>query len=411
MSTKECQVNQEMVPIMVDYQDTINEDDVLRSAPAYSNILTTRHYLRLAIDCAHSTLMFLLPSFISDRFGRDRKAAKPPHPTAFLDGLRGWAASVIFFHHTHYFFFNSKNGWGLRDDENQWWRLPVIHMMFLGHPVISIFFVVSGFTLSIRPLEQMRSGGAAQSKLLSTLSSATIRRPIRLYGPLVASAFLVLLLGRSGIYEYSRSFIPGFLEWDEHHYQRQRPEFWADFWFWVTSTGKFFFAHIYHYSTPAAWYPWDIHMWTIPVEYRCSFALYLTQLALARIRTRVRTLTLLGLVILAVLEDWWDMMLFWAGMLLCDLYLEYSATHSVHAIRLPTSARTYTTPITSAPSRRYFFVALHAANLYSALHLLSIPEDYCYLTPGFKTICALTPPTMGQDEVIQFRFWAALGAI
>lgn len=99
----------------------------------------------------------------------------------------------------------------------------------------------------------MRSG--ADGDLLKTLTSMTIRRPIRLYGPLIASSLLVFLLGRLGVYAYTGTFTKGFLEWDEGHYHPQSPYILTDFYIWAKSTVNFCLAQIDHWSTPAAHYP------------------------------------------------------------------------------------------------------------------------------------------------------------
>lgn len=149
-------------------------------------------------------------------------------------------------------------------------------------------------------------------------------------------------------------------------------------------------------------------MWTIPVEYRCSLDLYLTQLAVARLRIRIRIMTLFCLTILAVYQDWWDMMLFWAGMLLCELYMEYLArsSHTARILTMKPSASIY-----SLWGRRYTLAALHVVNLFSTLYFLSIPEDSCEYTPGFRTLCSFTSRTMAQGGAIGFRFWAGVDAI
>jgi len=347
---------------------------------------------------------FLLPSFITSHFGADEKPSIV-HSTAWLDGLRGWAAVVVFFHHTHYLFFNSNDGWHFNEKAVQLWRLPVIHSVFMGHTAVSVFFVVSGFTLSLQPVKLMQNGDS--TKLFSILSSAAIRRPFRLYGPLIVSTFLVFMFGRLGAFAYSETYIAGFLAWSEYHYKIQRPEFWLDFWLWLKQTLNFCTADIYHWTTPMAKaYVWDPHLWTIPVEFRCSMTLYLTQLAVGRMKSRMRLSVLIGLTVLSVFRDWWGIQLFWAGMILCELY----TLHSSHAVRaLPVTSTTSTIAQNRIP---FIMSALHAVNLVSAFYLLSIPEVGCDKTPGFIILCNnLTPSGMSHWWPVAFRFWAGVGAV
>ena len=64
---------------------------------------------------------------------------------------------------------------------------------------MSIFFVLSGHVLSIKPLQHIRSGNS--SALLTSLSSSLFRRPIRLFLPTIPAilaTFLGLYFGWNG---------------------------------------------------------------------------------------------------------------------------------------------------------------------------------------------------------------------
>jgi len=390
--------------LLTDYPETggeqapIHDDDRM---PPKINKFFARYTFML------SCLVPRFPTASSTSSTSGNPTQKKVHATAWLDGLRGWAAFNVFFHHAHYLLFASEEGWGVNDGARQWWRLPIVHTLFGGHTAVSVFFVVSGFTLSVKPITQMRKGD--RDGLLTTLGSATFRRPVRLYGPVFASTFMVFLLGRLGMYAYAARFMPGFTVTEDKHYKQQADAFLDDFWQWLRRSINFYVANVDHWSSPAAGdHIWNTQMWTIPVEFRCSFALYLTQLALGRFSPRSRMLCLTGLIIMSVFQDWWAMMLFWSGMLLCEVHVEYAAY----------DARTdrhndYISSAQASSNRlhRYIVAALHALNLFSALWLLSIPQGGCENTPGFKTLCRLTPKTMNQWWWVKYRFWGGVGAI
>lgn len=125
---------------MLAYHENVDEEN--REEPSLSRSTTFRQrYLAFTLGQGHHSLRgvltVLIPSFIRDRFLP--KNESKTQPTVWLDGLRGWAAFVVFFHHTHYLLLDSKDRWGLRSDERQWSRLPIVHIIFLGHTAISVF--------------------------------------------------------------------------------------------------------------------------------------------------------------------------------------------------------------------------------------------------------------------------------
>jgi peptidoglycan/LPS O-acetylase OafA/YrhL len=64
----------------------------------------------------------------------------------FLDGLRGWAAVVVLLHHV---FIDGLPANALMADRSLWAKVFFLN----GTLAVSVFFVISGFSLSIRYLE------------------------------------------------------------------------------------------------------------------------------------------------------------------------------------------------------------------------------------------------------------------
>ncbi|KAJ4306196.1 hypothetical protein N0V88_000992 [Collariella sp. IMI 366227] len=127
----------------------------------------------LLIDLWSLTLrvaIFLVPSFLQSRFRQDPKPRPPPrtpHPTAYLDGVRGLAALAVFF-------------------------CPALppppllhHLPHHHHP--------SSSSTTLAPFTQ-------------TLTSLIFRRSLRLFLPTFLSTLLILLLSRLGAYNSTRDF-------------------------------------------------------------------------------------------------------------------------------------------------------------------------------------------------------------
>lgn len=149
-------------------------------------------------------LVFLIPSFLQRRHTREQICPPKLAPTAYLDGMRGLAALTVFFCHYFYQAFTIAKSWGTEEDNYHFLKLPVLRLWYQGPPAVCIFFVISGYALSYRPLKLIRNG--AFSDFATTMSSLTFRRGIRLYLPTAISTFMIICLLRVGAYEWTREF-------------------------------------------------------------------------------------------------------------------------------------------------------------------------------------------------------------
>jgi hypothetical protein len=80
---------------------------------------------------------------------RRSQGANPHRATAFLDGVRGWASLAVLIHHAREGFFRRS------DSPAQHWLLVVLGD---GSMAVHVFFVLSGFVLSVRYLESGNLG-------------------------------------------------------------------------------------------------------------------------------------------------------------------------------------------------------------------------------------------------------------
>lgn len=150
-------------------------------------------------------LFLLLPSFVQNsiRPSLQPDSGKPLHPTAWLDGMRGLAALFVFMQHLSYPIHDVFSAWTPEQDYNHFLRLPLIRFFYDGAFMVAIFFVLSGYALSYKPVKQMRN--AETDALVQTLSSSVFRRAVRLYLPCFASTLLIVLSLRLGLYEWTRA--------------------------------------------------------------------------------------------------------------------------------------------------------------------------------------------------------------
>ncbi|CAK7226425.1 hypothetical protein SCUCBS95973_006195 [Sporothrix curviconia] len=121
----------------------------------------------------------LVPSFLQPV---DPNAPmKKMHPTAWLDGMRGMATFFVVWNHSSVAWFNwhIHNGYGINKDEHWLIQLPFLRLIISGPPQVALFFVISGYALSYKPLKLSRMGRFADA--YKAIASSSFRRWPRLF--------------------------------------------------------------------------------------------------------------------------------------------------------------------------------------------------------------------------------------
>lgn len=92
-----------------------------------------------------SVAFVLLPSFVTSYF-RPNSTARPKrlHDTAYLDGLRGVAAFIVYVHHTQMQYnMESLFGYGSNPTANHILQLPFFKLLNAGPAAVALFFLIS----------------------------------------------------------------------------------------------------------------------------------------------------------------------------------------------------------------------------------------------------------------------------
>lgn len=349
----------------------------------------------ITLDMALQTL---LPSFVADALwpGEHKSplVTHKLHPTSYLDGLRGLAAMVVFFcHYTeeNHQYLVPTYGFNV-DGKSSLLQLPFVRLLYSGRPMVHIFFVISGFVLSYKPLKSIRAKDL--EKCYTTLASSTFRRPFRLFGPCVVSTAIVGVLIQMG-YLY-----------------KPLPSSYNQFWAWVDA--------VFHSITwPWAWDfdlrpAFDIHLWSIPIEFVHSYMLFLTLLMLSRLREQVRTVTMILLLAYVVACGKWAAMEFYAGMLLADIHIKRSAeaarSKQHESVEPPASSSPGTLPLSiENPALHY---GVHITLLLFVLYTEGWPNFDAPKTPIISWLYTHTPASFPPvDNLTPQKFWFAVQAI
>ncbi|KAF4632894.1 hypothetical protein G7Y89_g5231 [Cudoniella acicularis] len=257
-------------------------------------------------------LHFLTPSFLrhsSSAPGAKRKL----YPTSYLDGLRGIAAFIVFIDHFGTNWFEPlRRGYGSTEENHYLIQLPFIRLLYAGRASVAVFFVISGFVLSYKPLKQIR---AAQFEALQdTLASSVFRRGLRLYLPVAAGTFISMLMAWAGWYRalplHSTDGLPPAL-----------PSLTEHFWHWKNHMVGIAWPFQDVMPNSPTQVPYNGHLWTIAIEYYGSMIVYVVVLGFSRCKAWVRMLGVGGTACAAMHFERWDIFLFLSGVMLAELSL------------------------------------------------------------------------------------------
>lgn len=143
---------------------------------------------------------------------------------------------------------------------------------------------------------------------------------------------------------------------------------------------------------------YDVHLWTIPVEFRCSMYLFVTLLGVARLRTGVRFLVMAIVMAFTYRNSRWELLLFYFGMIIAEIDLIRGA--HIPQLALPVSEKT--TRRSKLPGVAWALTSI------LSLYLMSQPDVRAAETPGWKYLTSIIPQWWTEE---QYRYWQSVGAI
>ena len=311
---------------------------------------------------------------------------KSLHSTAYLDGLRGFAALLVYWHHQILWAHSIErtaenlifeNGFGY----NGYYRfaaLPFVRNFFTGgHFAVSTFFVLSGYVLSIKSLKLVENDDMLA--LVDHIASSIFRRWLRLFMPVVGSVLIYV------------TFCHVFNVWVQ-------PANWDRSWFEEMVLFYYEFKNFsYLYKEGGVpWLSYNPHLWSIPVEFKGSLVVFVSTLSLARCTTKARLWCEAGLIFYFMwIADGAYCAMFCVGMLLCHLQQLASMD------RLPAFIRRFE-PYKS-------ILSYHA--LVAAFYLGGVPAENNDIKQLAKTrgwyLLSFLKPQAVFDYKWFYLFWAA----
>ncbi|KAJ1333168.1 acyltransferase family protein [Microdochium nivale] len=253
----------------------------------------------------YNLLVFLKPSFLASSTSAPASSRPPtPSSTQYLDGIRGVASLFVFTSHWLHWGPEGK-GWGYGGSYHVL-QLPFVNLFYAGAAMVAVFFVISGFVLTHRSIQQMHR--RAYADVYSGLTSSTFRRAVRLYVPAIVAGLVAWVMARLGLVvlpppppipgqpakgppQHSAAELFGYLDYE------------TDVWTWELPMGGIY----------------NPQSWTITVQYRASLVIFVTVLGLTRTSTPVRLAVEAAITIHSTVHQRWDVAQFMAGMMLAEV--------------------------------------------------------------------------------------------
>ncbi|KAH8896560.1 hypothetical protein GQ53DRAFT_778610 [Thozetella sp. PMI_491] len=345
---------------------------------------------------ATSILHALRPEILQPhRPGGHRSLAR----TAWLDGLRGWAALIVCWVHlsvTSHHDLEYCNGYEVspgvpRTSPAMW---PFVRVFFSGGQFsVTIFFTISGYVLSRKLIGLLHEERI--DDFVEVIQSAIFRRPIRLILP-VASSTLAWLTAWH-VFDLTAAG------------RERQSNIFAELGVWLLDTADF--AHVLGREMRFSKY--NLHTWTIPVEMRGSMLLFVWLFAFHQVNHRVRiyaTITMMLYLVFFTQGVWYASFL--AGMLFAEAGLLASESSTLH-LRFP-----WDRPVRALTSRPRLYSAILHLLLVTGLWLGSVPADQSMdmkktfpFCPIWNPYRALLPPAYGFFSYRWFWFFWGAGMI
>lgn len=307
--------------------------------------------------------------------------------TAWLNGVRGVAAFLVYVFHAFGIWFPIVPAWHADPLQNNVLQLPMIRTVFVsGGAAVSVFFALSGYVLTHRSLHFIREG--SRSKVQPAVFSSMFRRGIRLYLPPVLLTFCEMLATRWG-------FPPplNFTFVAENSFGRQFVD-------WIIETNKFVnpMHNFWSAVKGIVVHPkYDPVIWTIPLEFYGSFVCYILLLTLVRVpKNRVR----MGLVaifsVCSMFAGSWNFSCFSAGMLIADFNLGQEQTDSGSST------------LNSLARQRLWTTVLVVAFYVAGFPTLGNTKAMTDPMPGFEMLRSLIPTWLNMEDLSRF-LWSISG--
>ena len=296
--------------------------------------------------------------------------------TVWIDGLRGIACIlVVFSHWSGYAGIEQDPVFGATSTYTgtvyrQWYRLPIFRWVFCSaDSAVSLFFIISGYVLSKKSLKHISD--KEYEKFVMTLSSTALRRIPRLWIPASLCSLTGMIIIKQGFRRQFLYIVP------------ESSSSIQELWNWFIECAKLSNPLAFHDVLTSSLY--EFTLWTIPIEYLGSIAVFVSLLIMCRARKPYRQLFYIvaGLQVM-LLRKTCHLSMFFAGMFFAELDSDIGAQSTTTGL-------------------------INHVLLLLCVWLCQIPKEMSvfsgYTTPGWTFLYHIVPTSMAE------RFWNSVATV
>lgn len=237
--------------------------------------------------------------------------ARKISPTDWLNGVRGVASLFVFFSHILGYVFPGIIVVGWSSTRRYFFELPIIRLVYSGPTMITLFFIISGYVLSCKPLALMRDPQSTHISIYQSVASSTFRRALRLFTPPLVIAFIQLWALHFHLFaEYNGPIDPG---------KAKTVLGLFSWWFDAAMNAVEPFNRQLPTAFEALLSKIETIFWTISTEYRGSLVVFTLLLIVVQTRPLTRLLFLFTYLLWTIWVGRWELYLFVMGMVCCEV--------------------------------------------------------------------------------------------
>ncbi|KAJ5800397.1 uncharacterized protein N7518_002465 [Penicillium psychrosexuale] len=337
----------------------------------------------------------------------------------WLDSLRGIASALVVIHHSKSSEPNSIVGfltrsyWDEPAEENRRIiQLPPFRLLFNGPSMVALFMVISGYAISLPLLRCREEVGASNVGFFRRLCSAATRRIFRIYLPSIAILFLSQLVYFCNVFPWKAAY-----DWLGGLKPLTAP--WAQVQYVLSRI-----VHLLDISNHQVDINFDrnrpdmrtinYQLWTMPIEFRGSCAVYLLILTFSFWRPQPRYLALAGVATYWFYMGHWDLFAFVAGILLAERHVaSESGPDREIALSYSSSPLEIQEPITKAWNK--FTDKIYLQQIGTSVSFILGMYFLCMcgadrLAAEYRWLAVARSPEWDNAEMMP-RCWRSVGAV
>ncbi|RMZ79740.1 hypothetical protein DV738_g3178, partial [Chaetothyriales sp. CBS 135597] len=272
-------------------------------------------------------------------------------------------------------------------------RWPFFYLSWAGTSYVNVFFVMSGYVLSLKCLDMLHRGSHAYD----VLASSILRRACRIFLPPSTLLFIFLFAIRMHLFDMAKEIVN-----ENREHGIYQLAFFED----VPPILPTFYDQLRdvlgamynlmdpspHENFPVSSYAlYDTHLWTIPTEFYCSMALFVVMVPTSGMRSECRLYVHIFLAATCWLVNHQPHALFFSGMTIAELDVILGLRHESKKESLDGSSNAATISLSSYLKRSNL---LCAGAFTLGCYLLSLPLVWAEFTPAFMPVISHLPAYM-----------------